>query len=117
MSKLSAYKFLKPENSILHNNTDVVGTYWKYIQEWSDIMVEIHKIERVPKLAGVKVKYISHEADYMKLRMLKEYGGSIFDFDVIRSMEHGGEKNRRYRSAFFLFKETVKWSTLVLFHA
>ena len=46
-------------------------------------MGEIHKIERVPKLAGVKVKYIEHEADYTKLRILQEYGGSIFDFDVI----------------------------------
>ena len=83
MSMLSVYKFLKPEKIILHTNTDVVGAYWMSIQEWSDIVVEIHKIERVPKLAGVKVKYISHEADYMKLRILKEYGGSIFDFDVI----------------------------------
>ncbi len=46
-------------------------------------MVEINKIERVPKLAGVKVKYIEHEVDYTKLRILQEYGGSIFDFDVI----------------------------------
>ena len=83
MSMLSAYKFLKPEKIILHTNTDVVGAYWKSIQEWSDTVVEIHKIERVPKLAGVKVTYISHEADYIKLRILEEYGGSIFDFDVI----------------------------------
>ena len=60
MSMLYAYKFLEPEKIILHTNTDVVGAYWMSIQEWSDIVVEIHKIERVPKLAEVKVKYISH---------------------------------------------------------
>ena len=83
MSMLSAYKFLKPGKIILHTNADVVGAYWKFIQVWSDTVVEIHKIERVPKLAGVKVRHISHEADYMKVRILQEYGGSIFDFDVI----------------------------------
>ena len=83
MSMLSSYKFLKPEKIILHTNADVVGAYWKSTQEWNETVVEIHKIERVPKLAGVKVKYIQHEADYMKLRILQEYGGSIFDFDVI----------------------------------
>ena len=60
-----------------------MGAFWKSIQEWSDTVVEIHKIERVPKLAGVKVKHVEHEADYLKLRILQEYGGSIFDFDVI----------------------------------
>ena len=83
MSMLSSYKFLKPEKIIMHTNTDVVGAYWKSIQEWTDIVVEIHKIERVPKLAGVTVESIEHEADYTKLRILQKYGGSIFDFDVI----------------------------------
>ena len=83
MSILSSYKFIKPEKIILHTNTGVVGAYWKFIQEWSDIVVEIHIIARVPKLAGVTVKYIEHEADYTKLRILQEYVESIFDFDVI----------------------------------
>ena len=46
-------------------------------------MGEIHKFERVPKFAGVTVESIQHEADYTKLRIIQEYGGSIFDFDVI----------------------------------
>ena len=42
MSILSSYKFLKHVKIILHTNTDVVGAYWKSIQEWSDTVVEIH---------------------------------------------------------------------------
>ena len=95
MSMLSSYKFLKPDKIVLHTNTDIVGAYWKSIQEWSDIVVEIHKIERVPKLAGVKVKHIEHEADYMKLLILQEYGGSIFDFDVIMINGTRWRKNQK----------------------
>ena len=98
MSMLSSYKFLKPEKIILHTNTDIVGAYWKSIQEWSDTMVEIHKIERVPKIAGVKVKFIEHEADYTKLRILQEYGGSIFDFDVIVINGTRWRKNQKISS-------------------
>ena len=57
-----------------------MGACWTSIQVCSGTVVEIHKIERVPKLAGVKVESIEHEADYTKLRILQEYGGSIFDF-------------------------------------
>ena len=39
MSMLSCNKFLKPEKIILHTSTDIVGLYWKSIQEWSDIVV------------------------------------------------------------------------------
>ena len=53
------------------------------IQESGDTVVKIHKIERATKLARVKVEFIEHEADYMKLQILQEYGGSILDFDVI----------------------------------
>ena len=95
MSMLSCYKFLKPEKIILHTNTDIVGPYWKSIQEWSAIMVEIHKIERVPTLAGVKVKHIEHEADYTKLQILQKYGGSIFDFDVIMINGTRWRKNQK----------------------
>ena len=83
MSMLSVYKFLKPEKIILHTNTDIVGAYWKSMQEWKDSTVEINKVKRVPKLANVEVKYIEHEADYTKIKILCKYGGSIFDFDVI----------------------------------
>ena len=43
----------------------------------------------------MKVKYIEHEADYMKLQILQRYGGSIFDFDVIMINGTRWRKNQK----------------------
>ena len=113
MSMLSCYKFLKPEKIILHTNTDIVGPYWESIQEWNDIVVEIHKIERVPKLAGVKVKYIEHEADYTKLQILQEYGGPIFDFDVIMINGTRWRKNQKISACILSIEDNSRKVSIV----
>ena len=117
MSILSFYKFLKPEKIILLTNADVVGTYWKSTQEWNDIVVEIHKIERVPKLAGVPVNAIEHEADYRKLRILQEYGGSIFDFDVIMINGTRWRKEQKISACIVSVQGNSDQVNIVLFHA
>ena len=117
MSILSSYKFLKPEKIILLTNADVVGTYWKSTQEWSDIVIEIHKLERVPKLAGVTINYIQHEADYTKLRILQEYGGSIFDFDVIMINGTRWRKEQKISACIVSVQGNSGQINIVLFHA
>lgn len=82
MSMMSAYKFLKPEKMIIHTYTSLTGKYWELMQKWNVEMV-VNKVQRVSRLGGRPVGYISHQADYIKLRGLLEYGGLASDFDVL----------------------------------
>lgn len=82
-SVLSVYKFLQPERIIFHTNTDMVGKYWDQIKSWRNVQVEVKKIPRVRSIGGRNVGYIQHEADYVKLRALYNYGGVTLDFDVV----------------------------------
>lgn len=83
VSVMSAYKFLRPEKILIHTYTDVVGEYWDLMQKWTGVSVEAKMADRVTHFGEKEVKYIQHQADYVKLTNLLKLGGVISDFDVI----------------------------------
>ena len=83
MAMLSAYKFLKPKRILIHSNVDIKGYYWDLAQKWAETSVEVNKVPRMHTLGGKHVHWVQHEADYIKLKQLHEYGGVTSDFDVL----------------------------------
>ena len=84
MALMSAYKFLKPERIMIHTYTNLTGEYWDLVQHWNTSFV-VNKVQRVKKLGSkvVPAYRITHQADFVKVRGLYEFGGIISDFDVI----------------------------------
>ena len=84
MALMSAYKFLRPETIMIHTYTDLTGEYWNMVQHWNTSFV-VNKVQRVKKLGSkvVPAYRITHQADFIKVRGLYEFGGIISDFDVI----------------------------------
>ena len=50
--------------------------------EWNTT-VRANKVDQVRTLSGKEVYYIEHQADFIKLSSLLEYGGIMSDFDVL----------------------------------
>lgn len=83
-SVLSVHKFLRPEKIMFHTySNSLAGKYWDLINSWTDVSIEVNKIPKVEKIGGKFVPYIQHEADYVKLKSVYNYGGIVLDFDVI----------------------------------
>lgn len=82
MAMMSAYKFLRPDKIIVHTYTDITGKYWNLAQKWNT-SIEANRIQRITRLGGKSVSYIAHQADFIKIRGLLEFGGVTSDFDVI----------------------------------
>ena len=83
-SVLSVHKFIKPERIIFHTYAHgLSGQYWDKINSWKDVQVEVNKLPRFSRIGGKEVKWVQHEADYVKLTMIYIYGGIGLDFDVI----------------------------------
>lgn len=83
MSVLSAWKFIQPERIIFHTYTKIDGKYWDKVKQLKNVTVEVNKVPRVHTIGGRHVTWVEHEADYIKLRALHQYGGLAMDFDVI----------------------------------
>ena len=83
MSMMSVHKLLRPERILIHSYTSITGTYWDLVQKWRDVSVEVNRIKHVEVIDGKEVNYLSHQADYIKLQALLEFGGVISDFDVV----------------------------------
>jgi len=83
VSLLSVYKFLRPEEIIIHTYGDVVGAYWEKSKRWRGTHVRLMTHKRLGSIGGKSVKYIAHEADYIRLQALRDIGGLIMDFDVV----------------------------------
>ena len=82
-SMLSFHSSLNPDKIIIHSNMEKFsGQYWDMVQKWTASKVELHKISIPPTIGGKKWKYVEHVADYLKLVVVKEYGGIATDFDV-----------------------------------
>lgn len=84
VAAMSAYKFLKPEKIMIHTYTDIAGKYWDLMQKWNTSIV-LNRVTRVEKLGSrtVPSSLITHQADFVKVRGLLIFGGTISDFDVI----------------------------------
>ena len=84
IAMMSAYKLLKPERIVIHTYTDIHGKYWNLTQRWENTTVQMNKVSRFGKIGNRrKGMPISHQADYVKLSGLLEFGGVVSDFDVI----------------------------------
>lgn len=82
MAMMSAYKFLHPDKIVIHTYTDIKGKYFELARKWNT-SVQVNKIRQVSRLNGKGVSYIQHQADFIKVRGLLEFGGVTSDFDVI----------------------------------
>ena len=83
VSMLSFHSFLNPDKIIIHSNLEKFsGKYWDMVQKWTTSRVELRKISIPSTIGGKKWKYVEHVADYLKLVVVKEYGGIATDFDV-----------------------------------
>ena len=82
MAMMSAYKFLQPSEIIVHTYGEISGKYWDLAQKWNTT-VRANKVARVSTLSGRRVSYVQHQADFIKVRSLLEFGGVTSDFDVI----------------------------------
>ena len=83
-SVLSVYKFLKPERIVFYVNSNTLGGYyWNIINTWADVVIQVRKVPQASTIGGKYVPWITHEADYVKLKTIYQSGGLALDFDVI----------------------------------
>ena len=83
LAMMSAYKFLRPKQILVHSNGKIAGEYWDQAQKWEGTSVTVNPVKRVTQLNGKHVGWIQISADYVKVSKLLEYGGLVSDFDVI----------------------------------
>lgn len=83
MAMMSAYKFLRPKKILVHTYGKIEGVYWDRVLNWEGTSVEVNIVDPITEIGGKRVKFITHEADYLKVRGLLEHGGVTSDFDVI----------------------------------
>ena len=83
LSMMSAYKFLKPTQIIVHSTNNIEGEYWDQARKWVGTSVKINFVTRIAQLNGKRVKWTQHAADYVKVSQLLKHGGLVSDFDVI----------------------------------
>ncbi|CAH1786783.1 unnamed protein product [Owenia fusiformis] len=86
VSFISVHKNWKPDEILVHvnNNNRPHGQWWDYVT--SHVTTKIRFLEYNMSqidIFGEKPKYVEHIADIMRLRVLKEYGGTYLDSDVI----------------------------------
>ena len=83
MALMSVYKFLRPEKILIHTYGNIIGKYWYKAKRWKKVAVKIIKHSRLKNIGGKMVRYVAHEADYIRLEALLKFGGLISDFDVV----------------------------------
>ena len=83
LSIYSVDKFYKPEKIVIHCNQSITGKYWEIVQKLTT-PIEMRLTDRITTV-GKKQKpaYISHEADYLKIKSGFRDGGIYSDFDVV----------------------------------
>ncbi len=87
LSIYSVDKFYKPEKIIIHcNRQPITGKYWELLQQQNlSTPIELNHTERIATIGTKKQKpgFISHEADYLKVKYGFIEGGIYSDFDVV----------------------------------
>ena len=83
ISILSAHKFYKPVKIVIHcNRQPITGPYWYRALNLST-PIEIRHTDRVKTIGNNNVRYITHEADYIKVSTAFKEGGIYMDFDAL----------------------------------
>ncbi|CAH1787935.1 unnamed protein product [Owenia fusiformis] len=93
VSFISVHKNWKPDEILVHvnKNNRPHGEWWDYVM--SNVTTKIRFISynmAQIDIFGEKPRYPEHISDILRLRILKEYGGTYIDSDVIalRSLAH-----------------------------
>jgi hypothetical protein len=82
LSIVSAINIHNPKQVIFHYKNEPFGIYWDKLKEFNPNNFILKKIIE-PKYPNKNIKHFSHKTDYLKLLILKEYGGLYLDIDTI----------------------------------
>uniref|UniRef100_A0A224YRY1 Protein containing Gly transf sug domain n=1 Tax=Rhipicephalus zambeziensis TaxID=60191 RepID=A0A224YRY1_9ACAR len=88
----------KPDSLMIHcdNCSATTGSeHWKHIKDIPRLMLSY--VEKPETIFGIKISYIEHASDIVRIRVLRKYGGIYLDSDsyVVKSLD----KYRRYETA------------------
>ncbi|GAA6014983.1 hypothetical protein JCM11491_002382 [Sporobolomyces phaffii] len=83
----SALLTLKPRILYLHYVYPPTGFYWeefvRNVQDSGHTKLELRKVRDVTEIYGNPVWHYAHKADIHRLEVLKEFGGTYLDVDVL----------------------------------
>lgn len=79
---LSVEKNLRPDVIVLWSNVEPRGFYYDLLKNHT-YCLNWQRAKLLTTLGGKPVKYIQHVADFTKLNVLNEFGGTVLDFDTI----------------------------------
>ncbi len=75
----SAVTLNQPEVSFFHYQYEPVGEWW----EKAKPLLTLNKVDAPKEIMGNKLYHVAHQADVVRLQMLKEHGGIYLDLDTI----------------------------------
>ncbi|CAH1793402.1 unnamed protein product [Owenia fusiformis] len=86
VSFISVHKNWRPEEIMVHinKNNQPKGRWWDYVTSIVTTKIRFLSYDmREIRIFGEKPRYVEHISDIMRLLLLKEYGGTYIDNDVI----------------------------------
>ena len=75
----TAWKVNNPERILFHHSEEPSGYWWECAKPY----LQLNKVEPVREIFGNPVKYRAHQADVIRLQMLRKFGGIYLDLDVL----------------------------------
>jgi len=75
----SAWKINQPDVIYLHHTEEPTGEWWTLLRP----LVKLNRVAPVTQIHGNPVQYPAHQADVIRLEMLRRHGGIYLDLDVI----------------------------------
>lgn len=75
----TAWTVNRPGRILFHHTEEPTGQWWERARP----MLTLHRVEPITEIFGNPVNYPAHQADVIRLRMLKALGGIYLDLDVI----------------------------------
>lgn len=75
----TAWKVNRPERIFFHHSEEPSSPWWEQARPY----LTLNRIDPVREIFGNPVTYPAHQADVIRLRMLRRYGGIYLDLDVI----------------------------------
>jgi len=79
LSVKSAVELNKPSTAFFHYQYEPKGEWW----EKAKLLLTLNKIVAPESIMGNKLYHVAHQADVVRLQMLKEHGGIYLDLDTI----------------------------------
>ncbi len=79
LAVLTAWKVNRPECMYMHYTEEPTGIWWERARKY----LAMNRVAPVKEIYGNPVKYPAHQADVIRMEVLKRYGGVYLDLDVI----------------------------------